>query len=149
MRFKIEKQEIRRIDDDKIASFARNHIHATFYFDGIWKDLRKFALFVTPDGQKYVVDLQYGKEVACIVPSEVLENSFFKVSCFADDLLTTCQETIIVYPSGYSHDIDEFDLDDDNISSTNDNDDIHRIKYEDVCYIPAQKQLLKDEHLYN
>lgn len=149
MRFKIRKQEICRIDDDKIASFSRNHIYAIFDFDKSWKDLRKFALFVTPDDEKYIVDLQYGQEIGCIVPSEVLEGSFFKVSCFADDLLTTCQETVLVYPSGYSSEIDEFDLDDDNVSVTNDNSEIHKIRYDEACFIPAQKQLLRDEHLYN
>lgn len=148
MRFEIHKQEIKRIDDDKIASFTRNHIHAIFHFDKYWKDLRKFALFVTPNDEKYIVDLQYGQTIGCVVPSEVLENSYFKVSCFADDLLTTIQETVMVYPSGYSHEIDDFDLDGDNVSSSNDNDEIHRIRYDEACFIRPQKEFEKREHIH-
>ena len=150
MKFEIHKQELKRIDDNKIASFTRNYIYATFIFDILWKDLRKFALFVTPDEKKYIVDLGYGHQIKCKVPSEVLENSFFKVSCFADDLLTTTQETVMVYPSGYSHDIDDLDLDSSNVTSSNDDiDEIHLIRFDEACFIRQQKQLLKDEHLYN
>ena len=149
MKFRIHKQEIKRIDDDKIASFSRNYIHATFIFDKFWKDLRKFALFVTPNNKKYIVDLGYGKEIECIVPSQALEASFFKVSCFAEDLITTIQETVLVYPSGYSHDIDDFDLDSDEATSSNDNDEIHRIRYDEECSIPPQKEFEKREHIHD
>lgn len=149
MKFEIHRQEIKRIDDNKVASFSRNHIHATFVFDKLWKDLRKFALFVTPNDEKYIVDLQYGQTIKCIIPSEVLENAFFKVSCFADDLITTTQHTVIVYPSGYSHDIDDFDLDDDNVSSSADNDDIHKIRFDEACFIPPQKEFEKREHIHD
>ena len=106
MKFEIKKQEIHRIDDDKIASFTRNHIHAIFHFDKFWRDLRKFALFDTPNKEKYIVDLGYGQTIKCIVPQEALEGAYFKVSCFADDLLTTTQETILIYPSGYTPEIE-------------------------------------------
>lgn len=150
MKFEIKKQEIKRIDDDKIASFSRNHIHATFDFDELWKDLRKFALFVTPNDKKYIVDLGYGKELSCIVPSEILQAAYFKVSCFADDLLTTIQETVLVYPSGYSSEIDDLDLDSENVSvSNNDGEIIHRINFDDICFIRPQKEFEKHEHIHD
>ena len=151
MKFKIEKQEIKRIDDDKIASFSRNYIYAIFDFDRVWKDLRKFALFVTPNQKKYIVDLGYGKELSCTVPSEVLQAAYFKVSCFADDLLTTTQETVLIYPSGYSNDIDDLDLESENASVSNNNDGeiIHRLKYDDICFIRPQKEFEKKEHIHD
>lgn len=151
MKFKIKKQEIERIDDEKIASFARNYVYATFHFDEFWKDLRKFALFVTPDEKKYIVDLGYGKELTCIVPSEVLQGTFFKVSCFGDDLITTMQEKILIYPSGYSKDIDDLDLDSENVSISNRNDGeiIHKINFDDICFIRPQKQFEKHEHIHD
>lgn len=150
MKFKIKKQEISRIDDNKVASFSRNYIHATFYFDRFWKDLRKFALFVTPNDDKYIVDLKYGQTIRCIVPQEVLQCSFFKVSCFADDLLTTTQETVMVYSSGYSLEIDDIDLDDDeNASIVIDDDEIHRIIFDEACFIRPQKEFEKKEHIHD
>lgn len=149
MKFKIHKQEIERIDDDKIASFSRNHIHATFIFDKLWKDLRKFALFVTPNDKKYIVDLGYGQTIKCIVPDEALEGSFFKVSCFADDLLTTIQETVLVYPSGYSYDIDDLDLEDENVTSSNDNIEFRKRRFDEDCFVRPQKLFEKQEHIHD
>ena len=112
LKFELNKQKLIRLDDDEIATYARNYIHVTFDFDELWCNLKKYALFVTPDDSRYVVKLGYGKQITCLVPNPVLENPFFKVSVFADDLLTSTQETILVSNSGYIPDIDDMDEDD-------------------------------------
>lgn len=151
MKFKIHKQELKRIDNEKVASFSRHYVHATFIFDKLWMDLRKFALFVTPNDEKYIVDLKYGKCLTCEVPEEVLKNTFFKVSCFADDLLTTTQETVIISPSGYSDDIDTSDIDTLLSSSTSEN-EVNRCYHieRNGCnyYSRPQKEFEKDEHIH-
>lgn len=144
--FCLDGQILNRIDNHKIATFTRNYATTTFVFDKLWIDLEKFALFVSPDNDKYVVELGYGKELTCIIPEEVLQNAFFKVSVFADDLITSTQETVLVQPSGYS-----FDIDDGNMvveSNTLTTDIIHRINLEDDVCIRPGKKFERDEHPY-
>ena len=73
--FPIRKQKIKRIGSDEIAGFARNHIYATFDFDELWKDLEKYAIFVSADKNRSIVRLGYGKELTCVVPKQVLEGA--------------------------------------------------------------------------
>lgn len=111
LEFELKKQKLIRLDDEEIATYARNYIHATFNFDKVWCDLKKYALFVTPNNNRYVVRLGYGKKITCSIPNEVLENAYFKISVFADDLLTSTQETVLVSASGYIPEIDDMDED--------------------------------------
>ena len=111
LEFELQKQKLIRLDDEEIATYARNYIHVTFNFDKVWCDLKKYALFVTPNNNRYVVKLGYGKKITCSIPNEVLENAFFKISVFADDLLTSTQETVLVSASGYIPEIDDMDED--------------------------------------
>ena len=111
LEFELQKQKLIRLDDEEIATYTRNYIHVTFNFDKVWCDLKKYALFVTPNNNRYVVKLGYGKKITCSVPNEVLENAYFKISVFADDLLTSTQETVLVSASGYIPEIDDMDED--------------------------------------
>lgn len=110
--FRTEKQKLIRCDDEEIASFSRNYIHVTITFDKLWYNLKKYCLFITPDESRYVVKLGYGKQLSCKIPEEVLQNSYFNMSVFADDLLTSTQETILVSSSGYISEIDNIDEED-------------------------------------
>ena len=110
--FETNKQKLIRIDDEEIATFSKNYITTTFIFDEVWYNLKKYALFTTPDDSKYLVKLGYGKELTCKIPNDVLQNAFFNVSVFADDLLTSTQETVFVSSSGYILDLDDADEDD-------------------------------------
>lgn len=111
LKFELNKQKLIRLDDEEIATYARNYIHITFIFDKLWCNLKKYALFVTPNNNRLVVKLGYGKKITCTIPNEVLENAFFKISVFADDLLTSTQETVLVSSSGYIPEIDDMDED--------------------------------------
>ena len=107
--FSVKGQKLSRINNEKIAGFSRNYIHAIFNFDKVWINLLKYAIFTEPNGTKHVVNLGYGKTLQCRIPDDVLKNTFFKVSVFADDLLTSTDETIIVSPSGYVSEIDDLE----------------------------------------
>ena len=110
--FTLNRQKLTRQDDEEIATYSRNYIHVTFIFDELWYNLKKYALFVAPNEDRYVVKLGYGKKLSCSIPNEILENAFFKVSVFADDLLTSTQETVLVSSSGYIPEIDNMDEED-------------------------------------
>lgn len=129
--FLIRKQKIKRIGSDEIAGFARNHIYATFDFDELWEDLEKYAIFVSADKSRSVVRLGYGKELSCIVPKQVLEGTYFKVSVFGGDLLTSTQSTILLSSSGYISEIDDMDIDDIIENTTTDYMKVYRKKHFD------------------
>lgn len=112
LKFKLNKQKLIRLDNEEIATYSRNYVDVSFDFDEVWYDLKKYALFVTPTNLRYVVKLGYGKKLSCLIPNEVLENAFFKISVFADDLLTSTQETVLVSSSGYIPDIDDMEEED-------------------------------------
>ena len=109
LEFKLEKQKLVRLDEYEIASFTRNYIDVTFKFDELWCNVKKYVLFVTPNGSQHVIKLGYGQKVSCKIPNQVLENAFFKVSVFGGDLLTSTQETVFVSSSGYTSDIDDLE----------------------------------------
>ena len=125
--FQLNGLELQRVDENKIPAFNRNHIYVIFDFDEEWVELCKYALFVTPNNEKYVIYLGYGKERQCLIPNEVMTNAFFSVSVFADDLLISTQEKVLLYPSGYSLDIDDLDLESElNVSVSNEDVNYHR-----------------------
>lgn len=145
--FQLKDLELTRIDDKKIPAFNRNHIYALFDFDIEWADLCKYALFVTPNNEKYVVYLGYGKEKKCLIPNDVMMSAFFSVSVFADDLLVSTQEKVLLYPSGYSLEIDSLDLDEDkNVFASNNEDYYHNNN--EYMFIRPGKEFEKREHPY-
>lgn len=126
--FSVKGQELTRVDDKKIAGFTRNYIHAVFDFDEVWVNRQKFVIFTEPNKTKHVFRLGYGKTLQCKIPQDVLKNTIFKVSVFADKLLTSTEETVIVAPSGYVSDID--DLEEGDIIEGKSNSDF--INYENI-----------------
>lgn len=135
--FKIKGQELQRKDDSVIAGYARNHIDVIFDFDISWIELLKYALFTEPDGTKHVVELGYGQGLSCKIPDGALKNAFFYISVFADDLLTTTQEMILVLPSGYIDDLDELD-----------EGDVIRDTSSDLDFIVNNKKNVDEDYYY-
>ena len=109
LKFSIKEQVLTRQDEEKIAGYTQGYIDAVFDFDKNWINLQKYALFSEPDGTKHVLYLGYGKELSCKIPQQVLMNVLFYVSVFAENLLTSSQETVLVSPSGYVSDIDDLE----------------------------------------
>ena len=145
--FSIKGQQLIRNDESKIAGFARNYIHAMFNFDQHWIDLYKYALFSEPNGAKHVVPLGYGKVLSCKIPKDVLSNAVFYVSVFADDLLTSTQESIIIYPSGYISDIDDLE-EGDFIKGKNKNDIYNYQHMDDEFPYERTDYFEREEHPY-
>ena len=146
--FCLKKQKLKRIGFDEIAGFARNHIHATFVFDEDWIDLEKYAIFSSPNGKKCVQELGYGKELSCNIPEEVLTGAYFKVSVFANDLLTSTQEIILLSASGYVSDIDNMNYDDVITTSTNTYSKVYNKKHFDEDYNVRLNKFEVLEHPY-
>lgn len=148
--FKIKGQQLQRIDDSKIAGYARNHIDAIFEFDGFWMEHLKYALFSEPDGTKHIVELGYGQCLSCKIPGDVLKNSYFYISVFANDLLTTTQEMILVLPSGYIDDLDNLD-EEDIIKDTSSNIDFivdNKKNVDEDYYYCRHNRFERKEHPY-
>lgn len=146
LQFKLQKQKLIRIDDEEIASFTRNYIHVTFDFDEVWMDLKKYCLFVTPNDDRYIVKLGYGKKLSCTIPYEVLQHPYFNISTFADDLLTSTQETVLVSSSGYISEID--DIEDEAIIESNTNTITTRQKHYDEETNERMNRFEISEHPY-
>lgn len=145
--FTLNKQKLQQQDDEEIAGYTRNHLHALFIFDELWCNKKKYALFTTPNNDKYVIKLGYGKKRSCVVPDEVLTYAYFKVSVFADDLLTSTTETILVSSSEYINDID--DMDDGDVFESNSTDNItSRKKNYDEDYYGRLNRFEISEHPY-
>ena len=145
LKFYIKGQKLSRCDDLEIAGYARNYIYVMVDFDRHWKDLEKYALFVTPNDDKYVVRLGFGKELSCQIPNEVLTGAYFKISFFGGDLMTSTQQTILISSSGYIPDLD--DLDEDSIISSDvDFTVIPRVNWEDDYRPLRRKKFIEDEH---
>lgn len=149
LKFKIKGQELIRIDKNPVASYTRNLLKCTFCFDEHWINLKKYAIFINVEDEKFVLPLGFGKKLSCLIPQDVMKTNYFRVSVFADELLTSTQETILLSPSGYDADIDDLDMDDIEEIKQNDFEDIEdkRRYYDDeVPRIPHCKQFIRDEH---
>lgn len=156
LHFAINKQQLKRTDNEIIASYSKNFIQCVFQFDEKWCHIHKYALFVDVRNNKTVVNLGHGRKVKCTVPENILQGNYFLVSVFGDERLTTTQETVLIQPSGLSDGvIQEMNSSlssgdvSDNINIPNDefSDDIpHRIRDESPCYI--KKSPYSEEHLY-
>lgn len=147
--FEIKGQLLERHDDSIIAGYARNHVDIIFDFDMVWMELLKYALFTEPDGTKHVVELGYGQSLSCKIPDDVLKNSYFYISVFANDLLTTIQEMILVFPSGYVDDLDELD-EGDIIKDISDSDFIvdNKKNVDEGYYCDRRNRFERKEHPY-
>lgn len=155
LRFTITKQQLKREDNEILASYSKNFVRCVFKCEHRWVNIYKYALFTDVSNQKFIVDLGYGEKVSCRVPCEVLKGNYFLVSVFGDNRLTTTQETILVEPSGFSDAVEEalespsMDSDSNLISITSDMVDNDRPKLMSCLYgYTILKNPQHDEHLY-
>lgn len=157
--FSVSEQKLERLDNNVVASYAKNYINCVFLFDeDDWGSLDKMALFVDATGNKYITDLGVNLECRCNIPDPVLEGNHFKVSVFAGDRMTSSQETIKIVPSGYDDKVDEIvhsenTADNENVKIIRCNSDIdyRRIKivFDDDELIPIRlNHFERSEHPY-
>ena len=160
IKFKVKGQKLIRKNKEEVASFVRNHLKCSFCFDENWIDLEKYAIFTDINDNQTVVRLGFGQKLCCAVPPEVTQGNYFRVSVFANELLTSTQERVLLSPSGYTSNIDNIDMDEsgdiitsDDINSNNDDEDKYdccRRCYDDEYYrVPYCKQFIRDEHPFD
>lgn len=102
LKFSIENQIIKRIDNEILVSKTRNAVDATFTFNELWNDSEKIVIFRDDQGRSIREYLgKLGASYTIPVPSRALCGRYFSVTVYAGDLLTT--NTLIVYlkDSGY------------------------------------------------
>ena len=102
--FEVHNQTLVRVDSKEILNSNKDMYKAVFTFDeeSEWTDLNKFVIFT--DGWGNTVTQHIGKTgnvLSCLIPSSVLSGSYFKVSVYAGDLITTNSITISLIQSGY------------------------------------------------
>lgn len=102
LHFNVDKNILTRKDDETVTSYFENNLKCIFNCNCL-SDIYKYALFINVSGSQYIRELGYGKCVSCIVPEEVLKGTYFLVSLFGDDLLTTTQVTVLIQPSGFNN----------------------------------------------
>lgn len=154
MNFIVEGQELQRVGDEKIASFAKNYVYATFIFDESWEGLQKYALFVLPNKTRIIEEIGSEQEAEIIVPFNALTETYVQVSVFGKDdggLLTSTQEKIIIYPSGFTKDVVEQIFDEEVFIFEDSEEDgkLKRLDKDIFWFIPNKKLLNRKEHLYD
>ena len=102
--FEVHNQTLVRVDSKEIINNNKHIYNAEFTFeDGSeWIDLNKFIIFT--DGWGNTTTQHIGKNsnvLSCLIPDCVLSGSYFKVSVYAGDLITTNNVTISLIQSGY------------------------------------------------
>lgn len=155
MNFTIEEQELTRVDNKKIASFAKDYVYAFFQFDDSWEGLKKYALFTLPDKTQIIEEIGLEQEAEIIIPFNALVETYVQISVFGKDdfggLLTSTQEKIIIQPSGLNKKIIDEIFDDDIfvIESPDDSGKLHRLDRDIFWFISNKKLLHRNEHLYD
>ena len=113
--FEVSGQQLKRIDSQQIMNKNINRYKCKFVFEdeSEWIELNKFAIFEDGWRNQAVAHLGVGDEIECLVPQKVLRGSYFKVSLYAGEFITTNSITVALIQSGYPrrvHSIRENDI---------------------------------------
>ena len=103
LEFSVKNNILSRLDNNKVVNNTHNVYKCIFNLDEDWININKFAIFVDSWGNRTNVHL--GKTVddlSCIIPNNVLKGTYFKLSLYGGDLLTTNNVSIGLIQSGYS-----------------------------------------------
>ena len=113
LRFSIENQSLKRLDQNSIVNKTREYV--TLYFSFLtedWENVTKHVLLQDEEGKTYQFNLGTICEGTLTVPEVVLYGGFFKVSIFGIiDItrITTDVRTVVLTPSGYTTNISPVD----------------------------------------
>lgn len=103
LKFSIENQIIKRIDNEILVSKTRNAVDATFTFNELWNDSEKIVIFRDDQGRSIREYLgKLGASYTIPVPSRALFGRYFSVTVYAGDLLTTNAVIVYLKDSGYN-----------------------------------------------
>lgn len=106
LKFTIENQILLRKDKSVIVNKSIDYVICHFKFlSEDWRDIEKFAIFKSERGEAYNVNLGTGCDCSCMPPADVLNGSFFRVSVYGGNRITTTEKTVVLLESGYTSDI--------------------------------------------
>ena len=106
LNFEINQQIIERVDSNILVNKSKNYLECNFKFKtSEWTDIEKFAIFKDSWGSSYRIHLGVECESTVIVPEAVLKGTYFRISVYGGDRITSNEETIPLIPSGYTLDI--------------------------------------------
>lgn len=104
LKFQVKNQVLKRIDSEKIVQKGKNIYRCDFTISGdIYEDLNIFAIFSDSWNNKKTVPLGKGNNLSCILPNFLLKGTFFKISLYSGDLITTNVITIPLLSSLYGN----------------------------------------------
>lgn len=105
LEFEVTNGILRRTDSNEIISKNYDIYRCRFTFDDEeWIGLNKFAIFKDGWGNRATVHIGNGSsKLCCMIPSGVLDGTYFKVSLYAGDLYSTNTVSIPMLTSGYTH----------------------------------------------
>ena len=108
--FEVRGQQLKRIDSQQIMNKNINRYKCKFVFEdeSEWIELNKFAIFEDGWRNQAVAHLGVGDEIECLVPEKVLRGSYFKVSLYAGELITTNSITVALIQSGYPRKVRQY-----------------------------------------
>lgn len=106
LKFQVKDQHLKRIDETVVVNKLKNILVARFDFKEGWDDLNVFAIFKN-ENKSYCLSVNLEDNIGeCVVPWEVLQGRWFKLTLFGGNLLTTNEITIYLSESGYTTDVD-------------------------------------------
>ena len=106
LNFEINNQILTRTDDNEFVNKSRNYIRCNFSFKSSeWNGVNKFVIFKNEKDEAYEVYLGNSCECQCIIPSPVLTGSYFLISLYGGNVITTTEKRVVLLNSGYTHDI--------------------------------------------
>ena len=103
LEFEVHNQILTRIDSQDVLNKSRNIYKCLFTFeeDSEWINLNKFVIFKDGWGNSSTVHLgKSSNTLSCLVPDEILRGSYFQVSIYAGDLITTNNVSVALIHSG-------------------------------------------------
>ena len=104
--FEINNQIIQRLDNNVLVNKSKDYVSCSFIFKtDEWVGVEKFAIFKDSWNESYMVNLGVESSIAVTPPEDVLKGTFFKVSVYGGDRVTSNELTVALLPSGYTTNI--------------------------------------------
>ena len=104
LEFEVHNQTLIRIDSQDVMNKNKNQYQCRFIFeeDSEWVELNKFVLFTDGWGNSRTQHLGNNSNIlSCLIPDKMLSGSYFKISVYAGDLITTNTISISLIDSDY------------------------------------------------
>lgn len=164
LEFEVNNQILRKVETEEeliLYNYNYNQYNCIFTFnndeDSLWKDIDKFVIF--SDNWDNVCRVHLGEEdvCECLVPSSMLNSSYFRVAVYGGDLVSTNNVAIPLLMSGYIDPSNPDYLHNWVYGVQNDifveifkkiNARVHHILYADKClYLYNERELLESVYL--